>query len=306
MSPRSRGGVRVFAPAKVNLLLRVLAREESGFHQLETLFCALEFGDSLSVELRGTGVSLETDGPNLGPPEENLVYRAAKGFLALAGLEAGVEIQLTKRVPVQAGLGGGSSDAAATLKALRSLLPGRVEEVDLLSLAGELGSDVPFFLSPSPLALAWGRGGRILPLPVLPRAPVLLCIPPFGMGTPEAYRALGEGRPRGFCLPGPVNWSLAELRSWGGIGALAENDFEGPVFEAAPRLRQLREALADKEPILSLLSGSGSALFAVFQSEGVAAEAAAFMKATFPETMFIRTHTRTEVSDPTGVGGVEV
>lgn len=297
---REKGGkVQVSAPAKVNLFLRVLAREDSGFHQLETLFCALEFEDSLSVELRGNGISLETDGPNLGPPEENLVYRAARGFLARANQDIGVEIRLTKRIPPQGGLGGGSSDAAATLRALRALLPGLVEEESLLNLAGELGSDVPFFLSPSPLALAWGRGDRVLPLPPLPRAPVLLAFPPFGVATPEAYRALAEERSG---RPSSLSSGLlrpTDLTDWRRIGALARNDFEGPVFGLAPILRRIQEALAAQSPILSLLSGSGSALFAVFEREDSASEAVESLKGSFPETSFILTHTRTEAPDPT-------
>ena len=297
--------VRVSAPAKINLALRVLAREDSGFHQLETLFCAVGFEDLLSLRLRGSGISLEIDGPDLGPIEENLVYRAAEGFLALAGHQIGVEIQLTKRIPVQGGLGGGSSDAAATLKALNLLLPASVEDADLVRLAGDLGADVPFFLSGSPLALGWGRGDRLLPLPALPTLPVLLAIPPFGVSTPEAYRLLSEERSRRVEKHGSELYSLETFGSWDGIRIFARNDFEGSVFGSAPLLKRLREALSDTQPMMSLLSGSGSALFAVFDDEGPAQRAAVSLKAAFPETSFILTHTRAGVQDPTLGGGVE-
>ena len=172
--------IRIHAPAKVNLALRVLAREDSGFHQLETLFSALEFGDVLTLQLGGSGITLNLDGLHLGPPEENLVYRAAKGFKELARVEEGMEIHLEKRIPIRAGLGGGSSDAAAILRGLHFLFPGRLGEETLLQLAASLGADVPFFLCGSGLALAWGRGDRILSLPALPSASVLLAIPPMG------------------------------------------------------------------------------------------------------------------------------
>lgn len=297
--------IRILAPAKVNLFLRVLAREDSGYHQLETLFSGLEFGDSLSLDVRGSGIAVETEGLDLGPQETNLVYRAAKGFLELSGRDVGVEIRLVKRIPTKGGLGGGSSDAGATLKALSALFPGWVGGQDLLALAGRLGSDVPFFLSPSPLALAWGRGDRLLALPPLPRAPVLLAVPPLGVATPEAYRLLSrvrEGGPSG----GPAGlYTLAAVGSWKEMAAVARNDFEEAILDAFPLLGQIRRTLAETYPLLSLLSGSGSSLFAVFGGETEALGARAHLQAEFPETRFILTHTLQESPDPIPDPGVE-
>jgi len=299
--------IRILAPAKVNLSLRVLAREASGFHQLETVFAGLEFGDSLSLlRRRGSGISLETDGPHLGPPEKNLVYRAAKGFLELAERDVGLEIRLTKRIPVQGGLGGGSSDAGATLKALSALFPGWVSGADLLKLAGELGSDVPFFLSPSPLALAWGRGDRLLALPPLPRTPAVLAIPPLGVRTPEAYRLLSVGRGETPPSCPPCLHTLQGLGSWEEMAARAENDFERVVFEAFPLLGRIRRSLQKENPLLSLLSGSGSSLFAIFPGEREARGGLARLQEEFPETRFILTHTLTESPDPISGSGVEL
>ena len=297
--------IRILAPAKVNLFLRILAREDSGYHQLETLFSGVELGDSLSLEVTGSGISLETDGVDLGPPEANLVYKAARGYLDCAGRDVGLRIRLVKRIPAQGGLGGGSSDAGATLKALSALLPGWVGREDLLALAGRLGSDVPFFLSPSPLALAWGRGDRLLALPPLPRAPLLLAIPPLGVPTPEAYRLLSRVR-RGAPSKGPAGlYTLQGVGSWREIAVHAENEFEQVVFEAFPLLGRIRRSLAGTHPLLSLLSGSGSSLFAVFADEREALGAQADLREEFPETRFILTHTLEESSDPIPGPGVE-
>jgi len=138
--------VRRGAPAKVNLSLRVLARERSGYHQLETLFCALELRDEIEIERGGGALSLQVEGAELGPPEENLVHRAAVAFHDAAGIRPDTRIRLRKRIPAGAGLGGGSSDAAATLAALNALHGAPLGPTHLLRLGAELGSDVPFFL----------------------------------------------------------------------------------------------------------------------------------------------------------------
>jgi 4-diphosphocytidyl-2-C-methyl-D-erythritol kinase len=297
--------VRILAPAKVNLTLRILGREESGFHQLETVFLGVQFGDSLSVARRDSGIALRVDGPPLGPLEENLVYRAAQGFLELAGRSAGLDISLEKRIPVQGGLGGGSSDAAATLRALSVLLPGWVGGAELRGLAGRLGSDVPFFLSSSPLALAWGRGDRLLSLPPLPGAPVILAIPPFGVSTPEAYRLLDLDRVERPGARPPEFHTLGTLGSWGEVAARAENDFEDVLFRAFPLISRIRRALEVRGPRVSLLSGSGSALFAVFEEDQEARDALPLLEAAFPETRFILSRTLEGFPDPISEPGVE-
>jgi 4-diphosphocytidyl-2-C-methyl-D-erythritol kinase len=297
--------IRIHAPAKVNLALRILAREESGFHQLETVFAAVDFGDVLSVSVRGSGISLEVDGPYLGPPEENLVYRAAKGFRELTGVREGFEIHLDKRIPARAGLGGGSSDAAAALRALASLFPGKVDDGVLLGLASSLGSDVPFFLGPTPLALAWGRGDRALCLPPLEEAPVLLAIPPVGMSTPRAYQLLAEQRLAQGTSPGPGRITLEDLNDWVGVAKLAQNDFEEVVFPELPLLARLRESLDETGARFSLLSGSGSTLFGVYSRPEETVEAKASLKSAFPEVRFVLTRTLASFPDPIRAPGVE-
>jgi len=290
---------RVEAPAKINLFLRVLVREDSGYHQLETLFQALEVGDSLSLRPGDRGIVLDLDGPPMGPVEENLVFRAARAFLDAAGLESGLEIRLKKRLPLQAGLGGGSSDAAAVLKGLERLFPGHLGPKELLSLAAGLGSDVPFFLSPSPLALAWGRGQRVLPLPHLPSVSVLLAIPPKGVSTPEAYRLLSETRMKPGQSPVPAVHELQDFSTWEHIAGIAENHFEEVVLPLDPMLGGLKDAFEREEPRFALLSGSGSALFAIFEAEGAAEEARLRLRRSFPSTRFLLTRTLESFPDPT-------
>lgn len=262
--------VRVEAPAKVNLFLRVLAREEGGYHQIETLYAAVDLADRISVEPGGSEVTLAVEGADLGPPQENLAYRAARGFLERVG-GTGARIELEKRIPARAGLGGGSSDAAAVLRALNRLHGDPLEIRELMELGAALGADVPFFLSPTTLALAWGRGDRLLALPPLPSRPILLVLPDEGVGTAEAYAELAEARRRHRGGSARVGRSRllapGELGSWEGVAALAENDFHRTVFRDRPDLKRAHRALQDTEPLLALLSGSGSALFAVFPGE---------------------------------------
>src|SRR5690606_6718842 len=175
------------APAKVNLRLVVLAREASGFHQLETIFCAIDLADTITAQRAEPGIELEVVGARLGEPQENLVWRAASAFFRTSGIAGGARLRLDKRIPVGAGLGGGSSDAASTLHALNALYGRPLGPRSILELAAELGSDVPFFAAGRPFALAWGRGGRLLPFPALPPAPTVVGVPDFSIATVYAY-----------------------------------------------------------------------------------------------------------------------
>ena len=187
--------------------------------------------------------------------------------LAATGRKFGLHLVLTKRIPVRAGLGGGSSDAAAALRGANQLAGNAVPSHELLQFGARLGSDVPFFLSGGPLALAWGHGERMLSLPPLPPHPALLVIPPIGISTPEAYGLIDEGRQTS-ARRGAVALDLEALRTWGGIGRLSGNDFESPVFGRHPEIRAAFERLAGTHPLICRMTGSGSALFAVYRSTG--------------------------------------
>ncbi len=237
------------APAKLNLFLRVLAREADGFHSLETLFCLVTLADTLRVERReGREVTIDVEGADVGPAADNLAARAAELVLDATGRRFGVHLTLTKRIPTRAGLGGGSSDAAAALHATNLLANGAVPRHELLQFAARLGSDVPLFASGAPLALAWGHGERLLRLPPLPSAPALLVTPSVGVGTAEAYGWVDAAR-QAAGRRGAVALDLDALSSWGDIGRMAGNDFESPVFEHVPADScRLRSARRDPSP----------------------------------------------------------
>lgn len=262
---------RVRAQAKVNLALRVLAREDSGFHQIETLFCRLELGDEVEIRVAEGERSLECDGllppGGLGAPETNLAWRAADAYARTAGWPNGFAIRLTKRIPAGAGLGGGSADAGAVLRALEAMAPAPLGGARLLTLAASLGADVPFLTQDaSPLALAWGRGERLLPLAPLPPRRCWLFTPEFPVPTAEAYRWLDASAPS----HGARVLNAGALTGWQGVADLAHNDFEGIVGERYPKIAALLEALRSPAarslvgaaPVVQL-SGSGSTVFAV-------------------------------------------
>lgn len=268
MSPDAADRLTVQAPAKANLLLRILARESTGYHTLETLFTLLELADTLTVERRAGGIELVTEGADTGPVEANLAYRAAAMVLDATHWRFGVRMQLVKRIPVGAGLGGGSADGAAALHAVNALAGNAVPRHEVLQMAARLGSDVPFLASGAPFALGWGRGERLFRLPPPPAAPVLVVVPSFGIDTGKAYALLGQGRDWQQPGRGAVVLEHEALTTWGGIARLGGNDFEVPVFGREPALRELFERLCGTRPLLARLSGSGSALIGIYRTEG--------------------------------------
>ncbi len=270
MSATQPRGVRLQAPAKVNLLLRILAREASGYHGLESLFVKLALHDVVTVHTDVTHRALHCDGPTmpaggLGAPEENLAWRAAERFTEAAGWPTGFAITIDKQIPVGGGLGGGSADAAAVLRGLNAIAPTPLSAAELLALAGTLGSDVPFLTSDAALAWTWGRGDRLLTLPPLPPMAATLVTFPDGVNTGAAYAALSTAR-GGSAHPGAVAYAADAFASWASVAALAENDFERvvPALHAgvAGWLPVVREAAAvlraTGEPAMGLLSGSGA------------------------------------------------
>jgi len=229
----------------------------------------------------------------LGPVEENLVVRAARAVLDATGNKFGVALRLTKRVPVRAGLGGGSSDAAAALHAVNALAGNAVPRHELLHLAARLGADVAFCASGAPFALAWGRGERLFRLPAPTAAPVLVAVPPIAVATPDAYRWWDDANPAPVTR-GPVSLDAEALATWGSIGRLGGNDFESIVFAKHPELRALYERLAGTGPVWVRLCGSGSAVAAVYKKVSEREDAAARLGEK--EARLIRTVTRADVA----------
>jgi 4-diphosphocytidyl-2-C-methyl-D-erythritol kinase len=178
----------------------------------------------------------------------------------------GIRFELTKRIPVGAGLGGGSADAAAALSLTNALGGNPVPRAELLHLAARLGADVPYCLSDAPLALGWGHGERLLALPALPKAPVLLLTPAESVNTAQAYGWLDESRSSG-ARRGALLLDPSVLAGWSDVARMAGNDFESVVFGRLPAVREGFEALAGTRPLLCRMSGSGSALLAVYRNE---------------------------------------
>ena len=275
--------VQRLAPAKLNLRLRVMQRDETGYHGVETLLLALELSDRITLVPGGTGIRLEVDGDPAVPADSaNLCWRAAVLLFRTAGIEPAVTIRLEKRIPSAAGLGGGSSDASSVLVALNEMLDLPVGEELLPQIAGELGSDVPFGLVGSPLALGWERGRRLLPLRPPTARPVLIAVPPFGVSAGDAYRWLEADRRAadsdsgstaelagGLVLPTPES-----LAKWDVLEPLVCNDLESPVFRRHPELRIIRDGMLEFGASLALLCGSGSCVAGIFDSGEVRDRAA--------------------------------
>ena len=239
-----------FAPAKINLGLAVTGRLEDGYHTLDTLFCTLNVGDTLTLEPLSSGIELEILGADLPTNADNLVYRAAEHYLAQAGITAGVRLSLEKRLPIAAGLGGGSSDAAACLRGLQRLYP---SSVDIPKLAQQLGADVPFLLYGG-AAHALGIGEILEPM-LLPKIYVVLVNPMVGITAKEAYLAL-SGR------FGAALDIAAIVKALGAnVAPPYRNDLELPVIAAYPIVQEVKNILSRVGLFGVLMSGSGSTCF---------------------------------------------
>jgi 4-diphosphocytidyl-2-C-methyl-D-erythritol kinase len=263
--PRAIRTARVEAQAKLNLFLRVLSREPTGYHQLETLFQRIALADSVTVHTGGTGRSLDCRGADVGPVERNLAWRAALAFADATGGPAAFRIEVEKRIPVGGGLGGGSADAAAVLRALNALAEKPLDDGALAAIAFSLGADVPYLLSTHALAIGWGRGERLHALEALPSRGVLLAIPPFGVSSAAAFRWHDEESAK---RRSGTHATLPPTRKpwWKAIASLAANDLESVVIAHHSEIGALRDAMRRGGAFLAQMSGSGSTVFGVFDA----------------------------------------
>jgi 4-diphosphocytidyl-2-C-methyl-D-erythritol kinase len=268
------GGVEALAPAKLNLFLEILGKRPDGYHEVETLMVAVDLHDRLSFTDDPSGaVTLWCDDPALPTGSDNLVVKAAERLKAATGCPRGARVGLCKAIPAEAGLAGGSTDAAAALVALDRLWGLRTPPDRLEQLAGEIGSDVAFFMR-APAAVCRGRGERVEAVPLRRRWCFVLVCPPTGLSTADVYRHLTPPeRPRPV---GPTRDALDQ----DGPAALGRSLFNRlqPVAEALrPALVRVREALADLCPSHldgHLMSGSGSAYFGLARDRAAADDAA--------------------------------
>jgi 4-diphosphocytidyl-2-C-methyl-D-erythritol kinase len=262
------------AYAKLNLDLKVLNRGEDGFHELRSVFQTISLHDTLEMAFtpgRKSELSLD-DSAGIA---DNLVLRAARLLQEAAGDGGRIEMKLVKRIPMGAGMGGGSSDAAAVLLGLPVLAGWRIPMEILIEIGAELGSDVPFFLLGG-TAVALGRGTELYPLPEIPAAKVLVAAPGVPVSTPEAYRGLGRDGAGKLTEAERIQyidsfqsrvWRLGESLSQAGGGWKVENDFESVVFPRHPQLKSILNQLQRAGADPARMTGSGSAVFGVFKTE---------------------------------------
>jgi 4-diphosphocytidyl-2-C-methyl-D-erythritol kinase len=255
--------VTIRAHAKINLDLRVLGMRLDGFHELRTVFQALALHDTIRCVPRQGPFAIECSAAGVPLDESNLIWRAAQTLwrsLRRPGPVRDTVVQLEKQIPLQAGLGGGSADAAATLMALAHAWRLPVKPSQLMDIAAHIGSDVPFFLSGG-TALGLGRGEEVYPLADLPRHWIVLLIPGFGVSTSEAYgwydaeRELSRAPREPQHVPGP----------WPSRAAQMINDLEAPIAAHHPEIDQMKAALKRAGAVAAAMSGSGSTVFGLFQ-----------------------------------------
>lgn len=273
------------APAKLNLTLEVGEKRSDGYHEVQSVMSCAALYDEVTLE-SGTsgGISMTCDCPGLPLDDTNLCLRAAKLFFKKTGIPCdGLHIDLTKRIPMQSGLGGGSADAAAVLRGLRKLYRPEMMIKDLERMAAELGSDVPFCVR-SVTAMVRGRGEQLLKLPKLPLCWFVICKPEFSFSTAEMYAKLDEKEP------------VSSIDTLGLIKALEYQDMQeisdrlGNCFEGV--LEESSEIFAIKNRLLALgarnacMSGSGSAAYGLFTREDEAKAAAAELQKAYPQTWF--------------------
>jgi 4-diphosphocytidyl-2-C-methyl-D-erythritol kinase len=258
--------IRLRAFAKINLGLKILAERPDGYHEIRTIYQTIALHDRLEISLRkaGGGIRLECDNPEIPSGRENLVYRACDLWRRARGFRGGVNVRLEKMIPVGSGLGGASSDAAATLEGLERLTGEKLPPRLRFSLAAQLGSDVPLFLLGGRV-LGCGRGEEVYPLPDLPPRKCLVVFPGFPISTAEAYRKAGlrltsQGKVR--TINGVGAWPRFPLMNWGPV----ENDFERVAFAKWPELARLKRQLIRAGAETASLTGSGSAVYSVFES----------------------------------------
>jgi len=287
--------LRLRCHCKVNLLLNILERRPDDFHELETVLLPVPVHDELEFEHAPAGTPLQftCDNPDLPVDDANLVVRAANAFFTATGLSGRARIRLAKRIPMAAGLGGGSSNAAFTLRGLNQLFDRPLANDSLYTLGASLGSDVAFFLQDRP-ALATGRGEQIEPLPpfqALAGAGLVLVRPGFGISTPWAYQELKHFPS---CLNGERGRArkLAEalqIPSLHQATAGCYNSLEAPVFNKYPWLLVLQEFMRSHGAIATLMSGSGSTTFAIAESPAAATGIADRVRTEFGDGNWIQT-----------------
>ena len=288
----------VRAPAKINLFLRVTGRRADGYHTLQTRMQKVGLFDLLKVQRGGEGVRLHCVGADLPENAENLVHRAASLFLETVAQRrgrtlGGVKISLTKNIPIAAGLGGGSSDAAAALKALNSLFEAGLTAGELAAMGLELGADVPFFLADTPAALAVGIGEILTPVAPLSGCFVLLVNPGFSVSTRWVYQTFALTKEEKTTIFKNFRESADPAVRLGlsvtvkGLPAALENDLETVTITRYPEIGRIKEELLAHGAVAALMSGSGPTVFALFSDQQAAETCRVLFARRFGQTYLV-------------------
>jgi 4-diphosphocytidyl-2-C-methyl-D-erythritol kinase len=269
--------MKLRAPAKVNLQLKICGRRADGFHDIETLLAPISLADELSVEISdGTAATISCDDPNVPGAPDNLAAKAANEYARHTGRRFGLQISIRKRIPIGAGLGGGSSDAAAVLLALDRVFDTKLGPPELEKLAAKVGSDVPFFIR-GQSAICRGRGEIIQPFELPEPLSLLLLKPPFGVETSWAYQSWSTSR--AICEAAQEEQDLGSVKIF--------NFLERPVFEKFLLLPVMKDWLRRQPEVrAAAMSGSGSAIFAVLKEDVCGQELEQRLKANFGETLW--------------------
>ncbi len=253
--------VKVISPAKVNLYLNVLARRRDGYHEIETIIQAIDLCDEVTLREREKGIEVSCQKEGVPEGKGNLAYRAAQLILQETKISKGVGIEIKKNIPVAAGLGGGSSNGAATLVGLNKLWNLNLPERRLIQLASSLGMDVPFFIQGG-RAIAEGRGDELTPLKGWSPFWLILVIPEFRVSTNWAYQSLKLGLTKG---ESQIKIVLKHLEK-GDLSSALYNKFEEVMEEKYPRVKMIKERLKSLGITLASMSGSGGAVFGMARS----------------------------------------
>lgn len=255
----TRSTITLRSPAKINLCLSVLGRRPDGYHDVEMLMQMVGLFDEVTVSLGGTGISVTCDSPAAPSGEENIAWKAAWEMLRISGNKAGLTIGIKKKIPVAAGLGGGSGNAAAVLAAMNRLLGMGLDREQLAEIGALIGMDVPFFFF-GPTALAQGRGEILTELTPLPRIPILLVNPGFETSTAWVYKNLNLGLTKN----GDCN-KIARL-NLRNIASGLHNDLEQVTSAVNPVINRIKDALLERGAMGALMSGSGPTVFGLFET----------------------------------------
>ncbi len=255
------------APAKVNLRLEITGKRDDGYHELYTIFQKISLFDRITLSKTDQkGISISTDSLKIPSDSSNLAYKAADALLKHCNVQCGLSIHIKKKIPSEAGLGGGSSDAAATLTGLNRLLNLQVDEKTMLGLAVRLGADVPLFILETGTAIATGIGEKLSPVPMESPLWFLVVFPGISISTKWAYTTFSKDN---LLTNQQKNITLYNsIKDSNEVKSLLYNDFERVILPAYPEIEAIKRELCDEGAVGALLSGSGSSVFGLFQSEG--------------------------------------